>query len=154
MDEEKRIKRRTDKLQEISLHLERLKDRYEESGSGYFIFRALIFCARWDILMPDWAGRALRKHFGRWTAYEVRTLDEAFNFRYRKGKHLRAARLKRELSPPVYERIMELKRQGQPIDQNLFRQVGKEFQISRERVRVYYRRVRNNLGVHGNLKFP
>ncbi len=33
---------------------------------------------------------------------------------------------------------MKLKRQGQPIDQNLFERVGKEFDISRERVREYY----------------
>lgn len=144
-----------------SLYLDKLKYFYEKSGRGYFLFRALMFCAHRHILIPDWANHALHKHFGRWTTCEVKTLDEAFNFRYRKGQHLRAARLKRELSPPVYRRIMELKRQGQPIDQNLFRQVGKEFQISRERVRRYYSsakkdlfRSRNSPGVHGNLKFP
>lgn len=104
--EEERRKRRTDTLRILnwqwdslldriitSPYLERLKDRYEESGSGYFLFHALMFCASRHVLIPDWADRALHKHFGRWTAHEVRTLDEAFNLRYRKGKHLRAARL-------------------------------------------------------------
>lgn len=55
---------------------------------------------------------------------------------------------------------MELKRQGQPIDQNLFRQVGKEFQISRERWSIAYcsakipSDLKTVLRVHGNLKFP
>lgn len=71
-----------------SLYLEKLKDLYEESGIGICLFHALMFCARSHILIPDWANRALHKHFGRWTACEVKTLDETFNVRYRKGKHL------------------------------------------------------------------
>lgn len=122
----------------FAVHLDELKGFYDKTENGYFVLVALSFCIQNGILIPDWAGWAFHKHWYRWIRYEVRTLDEAFNCQWPKGKHLDAARRKRELSLFVHERIKELNRQGQPIDQDLFEQVGKEFEISRERVREYY----------------
>lgn len=116
-----------------SLHrLEGLRQLFA-SGEGYALMLAIVICARHDLVMPKWVARAYTDAFDKVNGYRVRSWDEAFGARTKKGAHLEPLRQRWLIGPGVLMRVREIKREKPetPIDNALFERVGQEFGIGR-----------------------
>jgi len=119
------------------VYLEGLRAKYEAGNKAALIW-AVRFCHSEHIVAPDWVMLAFFKATNRWLTMEVKTLDEAFDLVYPKGKHFNAARKRRAYQLDVYYRVIELHRAGAPLDDDLYERVGREFYIGKTLTKEYY----------------
>ncbi|MCO6440704.1 MAG: hypothetical protein J5I81_06350 [Nitrococcus mobilis] len=130
-----------------------------EAGYSDALMHALMFCARWGVLMPEWVDRELHRSWNRFISRSADDLGEAFGIQWPKGKHKAAYIKKRRLEFAVYGRIRELHLKPQwrvhngewhqvrnmPIDEHLFDEVGKEFHIGKRLASEYYYSVKERM---------
>lgn len=116
-----------------------------EAGDKQVIFAALRKCACHDLPMPDWLADAYCKAHDDWLSYRKPTLDEAFDVQLPKGTHINKLRKLRRLRFAVPLKVQELSAnkggtEKLPIDESLFADVGKAFNISGSQARdIYYK---------------
>ena len=117
--------------------LEQCRKGYEE-GANAALLQALRICARADLVMPEWAARGYIKAWDTFRLARAKTLDEAFGVSWPKGKHLSATRKQIMNDLGVLMRVEELNESGMPIDDQLFRKVGKELGLGKTLTSDYY----------------
>ena len=94
--------------------------------------------------VPSWAMYEIAKNFESWEQFDHKSLDQAFGIE-RKNFRLKAHRKKEALSHDVYDEVEDAKKNGTPVDGELFELIGKKFNISGSTVRDYYYDVRSIL---------
>jgi len=105
-----------------------LRARFESGDKGALL-RAVAECARMDKVMPEWLAVGFREAWLSVIHYEAKSWDEAFGRAHPKGMNLRAARKKWRLKYAVQNKVRELSDQGRAINDELFAEVGKLFNI-------------------------
>jgi len=116
-----------------------------DAGDKQVLLAALRTCACHDLPMPDWLADAYCKAHDDWLSYRKPTLDEAFDVGLPKGTHLNKLKKLRRLRIAVPLKVQELSADKggadrRPIDESLFADVGREFNISGSQARdIYYR---------------
>jgi hypothetical protein len=83
---------------------------------------------------PSEARTEFITRYNRWHSGKVRTLDQAFQVSRRKGEHVGHRRSDAELCRYIAPRIVELRREGRPVDRHLYETVGRELGIGRSSV--------------------
>ena len=110
------------KLQKINrdpvARLDRLSQRYIE-GEKSALIEAIQLCGEKKIVMPEWVVNEFIKAIDRWTNFDVKTLDEAFDLNLSKGKHLGALKTKKKKMWMAYLIVKALSGIGKPIDEAL-----------------------------------
>lgn len=121
------------------------RERFE-AGDKQALFSALRQCACHDLPMPDWLADAYCKAHDDWLSYRKPTLDEAFDVKLPKGSHINKLKKLRRLKFAIPLKVKELSTNQQsddgirPIDESLFSDVGKAFNISGSQARdIYYK---------------
>jgi len=127
---------------------------YERTGDGYFVLRAIRICCNHDLVMPDWVGKAFIKAFDSVNSFHAASWDEVFGRPNPKGIHLSRLRHRRMHAMPVYRRVKQLHSQDVPIDERLFKLVGKEFGIRKTKASEYYYYWYHFFASAKNKKFP
>ena len=113
-------------------------ERCFTAGDKQALLDAIGRCALQEITMPDWVVTGFLNAYRSFTHHRVKTLGDAFGVSQPKGKHLNAARKKREKAAVVWSRVNELSKRGAPIDDSLFEAVGRELSIGKTLVSEYY----------------
>ena len=108
-----------------------------EAGEADALFLALLFCAKYGLLMPDWLDWELHQVWHRFIKREADNLGDAFGITWPKGKHKSAYLKRRRLTFAVYSRVQELCR-DKAIGDALFEEVGEEFNIGKTLASEYY----------------
>ena len=121
----------------MKLYLDELEKEFF-AGNKAIIFRAIRFCGNEQIIMPEWVVSAFHSATNDWYSLKAKTLDEAFNCSWPKGKHINAARKKRKNSPAVYLYVMDAKNKGIPIDIHLFEEIALKLKINKTDAIIYY----------------
>ncbi|MDV6347299.1 hypothetical protein R2083_07185 [Nitrosomonas sp. Is35] len=121
----------------MKLYLDELEKEFL-AGNKAIIFHAIGFCGNEQIIMPEWVVSAFHSATNDWYSLKAKTLDEAFNCSWPKGKHINAARKKRKNSPIVYSEVMAAKEKGIPIDIHLFEGIALELNINKTDAIIYY----------------
>jgi hypothetical protein len=104
------------------------KGTFEErfnAGDKQILLWEIMYSARRGKPAPEWAAKALKDIMYRMAAGEFKTWDEPFGrifAKFRRPKKIRG----RALMFVVHERVMELKKAGEKIDNALFGRIGKE----------------------------
>jgi hypothetical protein len=122
----------------VASYLEGLRVEFE-AGKRSALLAAVRFCGNQQAVMPEWVVKAFVAATSRWFAFECKTLDDAFGLTWPKGKQFAAAAKKRNLAFAVRQRVIDLHRDGQPINADLFRNVGQQFGIAKTVCEEYYR---------------
>lgn len=118
-------------FQWAALHrLDDLKKRFDE-GDKFALFQAIAACARCELPLQEWAIESYLKGFYRITAAEKGSLDEVFGRPYPKKTHLKTLRDKRNLSLPIYQSIEKLRGPNRPLNNDLYKEVGKKFGVGK-----------------------
>ncbi len=120
-----------------NLHLEELQIRYER-GDKVALFRAIGYCGKNNLLLPEWLIQSFCDSWYKWVRYDVKTLGEAFEIEWPKGKSLAAAKKKRNKEFEVYTRITRLHEGGESIDEALFQKVGHDLGLGKTLTSEYY----------------
>ncbi|MGA4532264.1 hypothetical protein ACPA1H_18150 [Ectopseudomonas chengduensis] len=111
-----------------------------EAGDKQVLFAALRKCACHDLPMPDWLADAYCKAHDDWVSYRKPTLDAAFDVAIPKGTHINKLKKLRSLKLAIPLKVQELCTDQRPIDESLFNDVGKIFNISGSQARdIYYK---------------
>lgn len=100
-----------------------------ERGKHLALIQALAVTLRFRLRPPAWLAQALGIRLGQWLKLEKRTLDEALDVEWPKGKHLKTAWQKQKMEPKVYEEVGRRHAEGAPIDGGLFEAVGHDLKI-------------------------
>ena len=129
----------------ISWYLDILENEYKQ-GNVNSLFMAIIVCLRNDVIAPVWVGDSFLRSLMKWQSYQVKTLDEAFNIRFPKGKRLRDQHKKKVLSGAVFCQVKRLHVvEGNAIDDQLFDKIGEELGIGKTVAKNYYYEYVKNL---------
>jgi hypothetical protein len=130
----------------LALHdIDALKRRYD-AGEAFALLHAIKLCAAHELVMPDWLARAYLDKLRTVTHYEVRPLDQAFGSYLPKGSKLSAHRSRIVKGPRVWLEVTRRNAGGEPIDEQLFANIGNEFGHSASIVRDYYYFWKSRLG--------
>ena len=118
--------------------LEYYQQRFK-AGDKECLFSALHSCAAHNLPMPDWLADAYCAGFDTWVNYKVPSLDEAFDIKIPKGKHINRLKELHVLKISVALAVKNKHSEGQAIDQQLFADVGAELGIGGSKARdIYY----------------
>jgi hypothetical protein len=109
-------------------HLLELRARFEAGDKGV-ILRAVAECARMDKVMPEWLVQAFLTAWRDVIHYKAKSWDEVFGRAHPKGMNLRAARKKWTLKYAVQNAVNEESKKGRSINDELFAEIGKRFNI-------------------------
>jgi hypothetical protein len=110
-----------------------------EAGNTFVLLHAVAECAKRELVMPEWVVRGFLDRIRSVTQCKVKTLDEAFGTFLPKGAKLPARRQEWEKGLLAYFEVERIhKKEGDPIDERLFRRVGGTMDISGSKVRDYY----------------
>ena len=119
------------------LQLDAYRERYE-AGHKRTLLEAISFCAQYGLVMPKWLASGFVRSHTNWSTKRVKTLDDAFEVTWPKGKQFAAAKRRHELGFIVYYRVKQLHDAGAVIDVGLFERVAKEEGTNRDFVAKQY----------------
>lgn len=118
--------------------LERLRIQFE-AGDKMALFAAIRKCANHDLVMPEWVAMAFIRGYDAVLNLRARSWDKAFGQPYHNGMHLRDGRFRREKRFLVWCEVRRRTQDGQPIDERLFEEVGKDLGMKRSLAsKLYY----------------
>ncbi|MGY6517378.1 MAG: hypothetical protein ACXIUZ_01560 [Lysobacteraceae bacterium] len=109
-----------------------------EAGDRTALMGAIRVCANHDMVLPEWVSTAFIRSYDQVLTRKVASWDEALGRPLPKGKHLAAARKKRNKAPAVWLEINRLHAAGRGIDDELFSEVGHKLGLGRTLVAEYY----------------
>jgi hypothetical protein len=110
--------------------LEQARLRYAQGKKSELLYW-LHYCVMNDREIPAWIKEGLFKALEAAHSYKIRSWNEVFGPPVPKGRRLKNARRNQEIAFNVFDRVQALHKAGQPIDENLFEEVGKEFGIKK-----------------------
>jgi hypothetical protein len=115
------------------------------AGDKGALLHAIYKCSLDGLPLPEWVATAYGRAYRRILACEAKSLDEAFGSPFPKGHHVAAARRRRELRPAIYLRIKAMLdgESPPPVDDELFEQVGAEFNVGKTVCAKLYYQGRN-----------
>lgn len=119
--------------------------RSYEAGDDMALLSAVRSCAQYGLKMPDWVATEFIRKYDLVLNCKVKTWDEAFGAPYPKNSNINAMRKRREHQPCVFNRVTELNKQGVPVNDELFRIVGAEMNISASLCRKYYYEIKSRM---------
>jgi hypothetical protein len=109
--------------------IEELHKQYV-AGDNVALLDAVEFCAYAGVTMPAWLAVAYCERYEDWRRFRKRTLDEGFCVAgIRKGKRLKDQERREQLKRRVIAEVVNLQKQGLPIDRGLFDRVGEKLGI-------------------------
>ena len=108
---------------------QKLRPRFE-GGDNRALLEAVDICARARIPMAAWVAEAFSSRFAAWRRFDIRTLDDAFQVSRRKNTRLDDRARQEQLKWDVLNRVCALRKEGHPLDVELFETVGSEFGMS------------------------
>jgi hypothetical protein len=100
-----------------------------EQGERFALFKAIWWCAKYNLPPPGWAATAFTQGCDEIMKYEARSLDEAFGEPIKKGAKIAALKRKKELRFAVIEYI--IRNSNRPKDDIIFEEAGIEFGIGK-----------------------
>ena len=95
-----------------------------EAGDGAALLEASVLAMYIDAPLPNWIVAELGDAIQRYTAMEVRTLDEAFGLRPRTQSQFRKDRVALQFGTRIFYQVCALHSAGLPITKDLFQRVG------------------------------
>lgn len=121
----------------------RLRTQYE-GGEKQALWEMLSFCVAYGWTLPEWVAVALTDADSRFESGRLKSWKEVFGKPFR--KKTQKGSFTSALASPVWEEVNRLHRQrsdqwprGRPIDESLFEDVGKKFDIGKTTVsNLYY----------------
>jgi hypothetical protein len=117
--------------------IEALRIQYD-NGDTLALLDAISWCARSDAPMPNWVKNNYTDSYAKILRGDVKTLDEAFGRPISKGANLNALKKKRKLALEIWSYIKIASENGRAIDDELFEEAGKEFNIGKTLAGEYY----------------
>lgn len=117
------------------LEAERLKFA---SGEQMALFAAIRICAAHEMVLVDWVAEAFISRYDAVLNFRSKSWDDAFGKPYKKGLNLASARKKRTIAPAVGLEIVNRRMRGAVIDEALFEEVGKQFNIGKTLCSEYW----------------
>jgi hypothetical protein len=111
---------------------------FERSGDRFYVLAAITICFRQQTAVPAWAQEAFMRAFDTVNEAHAASWDEVFGKPHPKGVHIQRHRHWLEYSHQVHARVVELHAAGEPIDEQLFEIVGKEFHVGKTKASQYY----------------
>ena len=121
----------------IQIYLEALRIEFT-AGKKDSLFEAIRFCGNEQVIMPEWVVDAFFAATNDWYRLDAKTLDDAFGCPWPKGKHINAAKKRRDKAPLVYCMVKEAKDNGIPVDISLFEEIAAELGINKTDAIDYY----------------
>ncbi len=120
---------------------------------SYYLMTAIRTCANHDLPLPEWAAKAYISAYDTINNAEKKSWDDVFGKPYPKGRHLNAINKKKRLRFAVFFAVEE-KAKSLPIDEGLFEEVGKKFNIQKTLASEYYYEAKKIIGAGGltNIK--
>ncbi|MHC2373375.1 hypothetical protein ACVIQT_008023 [Bradyrhizobium diazoefficiens] len=116
-------------------------------GQRISLFHAINHCARHGLALPGWAAKAFIDGYRKIRDFKAASLDDAFGKPFPKGLHVGRAAFRKKHQLDVYVAIRHLHtKQGRPIDDALFEEVGKRFGIGRTVCKELYADVKRPAG--------
>jgi len=110
----------------ICLRLEKLRRRYEH-GDPEALLEALDICCRGYWCPPPWVMSGYVNSYEAWRSYKMPTLDAAFGVvRHYDSKQLKSLREQEEARVFIVAQTERLRRRGESVSKDLFRQVGEK----------------------------
>lgn len=109
-----------------------------EAGDSFALLHAVAECAKRELVMPKWVITGFLGRYREVIHYKVKSLDEAFGSYLPKNAKLAARRQKREKAILAYYEVKRRCENGAAIDENLWKSVGVDMNISGSKVRDYY----------------
>lgn len=135
----------------IQIYLEALRIEFT-AGKKDSLLEAIRFCGNEQVIMPEWVVGAFFAATNDWYALKVKTLDDAFGCPWPKGKHLNAAKKRRDKAPAVYLMVKKAKDSGIPVDSSLFEGIASELGINKTDAISYYSGFKKKLENPGAIK--
>jgi hypothetical protein len=111
--------------------LERLWKQFQAGDD-----RSLLDLIVWSLsaMPPSEARTEFITRYNLWRSNKVRTLDQAFRVERRKGEHVGHILSDEDLCRYIAPRMVELRREGRPVDRHLYETVGRELGVGRSTV--------------------
>lgn len=106
-----------------------LLEAEHRAGNRLAFWMALQICAITNLPMPGWVAQRVKGGVTRLLLHINGTLDDVFGRPYPPGTQLEKARMRRSLQFRVYERIEALRERGRALDDELFAEVGRYFEV-------------------------
>jgi hypothetical protein len=125
----------------VEAHLEEYRERFER-GDKAALFSVIRFCFNEQIVAPEWIVDAFFKATNKWYSLKAKTLDEAFNVRWPKGKSIAAAKKRQRLKFAVLSAVRAARNAGRPVDEELFEKIGRELGIGKTLAKDYLKAAR------------
>lgn len=119
-------------------------ERDFKAGDLGAMLDAISACANGGWVMPDWLADAFEHAHSAVRNGEKRSWDDVFGKPHKKGARLRSLQQDRSLSYRVCRAVI-IQGREQPIDDELFSAVGKQFGIGATKVKKYYAERRDQL---------
>lgn len=119
--------------------LEAARSKYER-GNKFELMRAIQICATHELVLPEWASKAYIYAYMKIVRAREKSWDSVFGAPYPKGTHLHAIRKKLSLQYAVWNEIRGIQDASLdvPIDETLFEDVGKKFNLGKTLASEYY----------------
>jgi hypothetical protein len=123
--------------------LEKQRKRYEAGDKSALIY-CMEHCLRNHTAIPEWVETAFLRGCQDVRNLKVKSWDDVFGRRLKKGARLATERRNSDLVGHIYSRVGELRDAGESINKNLFDRLGKELGISGSTARdLYYATLKN-----------
>jgi hypothetical protein len=111
-------------------YLDRLRVLYEAGGRSALPL-CLRVCMKFGLPIPDWAQKAYCESYDKVSRYQVKSWDDVFGNRLRKGRHFSRMRKKIEIAEPLVREVIRRHRANEKLDkEKIFTAVGKQFGVS------------------------
>jgi hypothetical protein len=112
-----------------------------DAGNKNAVLRAIQWAILQNVAVPPWAANHFNEAVEAWFEMKYRSFDEALGLsKVPEGTKIKAQRKKLDIAVGVWCRVMERHDggRGEPIVNDLFEEVGKEFRIGRTTAAKYY----------------
>jgi hypothetical protein len=118
--------------------LDVLEEKYKKDK--YYLMAAIRKCANHDLPLPAWVANAYISAYDKVFTAREKSWDDVFGNPYPKGAHLNAIRKKRKLKFAVLIEVNDILKMNpdKSIDDSLFEQVGKKFNLGKTLTSEYY----------------
>jgi len=121
----------------FKIDLDHMRRRYL-AGDRSKLISAVIYCGKHKLVMPDWIVEELDNITRPWFSADVKGVGEALGVQLPKGAHLNKLKQKQRYQYAVYTRVVDARRRGEPVDEQMFARIGSELGIGKTRTSEYY----------------
>ena len=106
-----------------------LERDYYLGGDKQALMRCLNICLKWNFEVPEWCRKDIMDGIEGVLDYRFKDWNEAFGPAHPKGTHIEKEKEWCEKSGSVYDEVEARRRNGDPVDGNLFESIGKSLGV-------------------------